>query len=65
MVVNKNFTHTLTQIKEHFRVARQLNDLIEKARGEITPELYKLSKQIEAELQLLNIKIDLQLTKNT
>lgn len=53
----------LRKAQEHIQIARKFNDPIETAAS--TPGLHKLTKQIESELQLLNIKIDNYLLTQT
>ena len=61
---NKDFVQPLTDIKKHIEIARKFNDPIETCKPEISPELHKLTKQIESELQLLSMKISLFITQN-
>lgn len=62
---NQDFISTLESVNEHIQIARKFNDPIETCKPEISPELHKLTKSIEGELELLSIKIKLFITQNS
>jgi len=64
MSLDEALHQALKDTQKHIAIARGFNDPIELGE-DISPELKKLTKTIEAELELLNIKIDLYFNKQS